>query len=54
MASNRQNRLRGESATFGMADVANISPTLVSAARRQDTVANQALGGIVGTEADPK
>ena len=54
MTSDGQNRLRGESATLGMADVTNVPPALVSAVRGQVTVTNRALGGIAGAEADPE
>ena len=54
MTSDGQNRLRGESATLGMADVTNVPPALVSAVRGQVTVTNRALGGMAGAEADPE
>ena len=54
MASNGKNRLQGEFATLGVADVTNVSPTLVLAARGQVAVTNLALEGIVGTEVDLK
>ena len=54
MTSNGQNRLRGESATLGVANVMNVSPTLVSTTRGQVTVTNRALEGIAEIEANPK
>ena len=54
MASDSQNMSRGESATLGIADVADISPTLDSTAKGKVTVVNRALGGIAGIEADQK
>ena len=54
MTSNGQNRLQGESATLGIANVTNVSPTQDSATRGQVVVTNRALEGIQGNKVDPK
>ena len=47
-------RLRGESATLGMVDVTNVSPTMVSTVRGQVAITKRALEGVGGTEVDPE
>ena len=54
MASNEHNRFRGKSATLGVVDVMDVSPTMVSATRQQVVATNWALEGIRGIDANPE
>ena len=51
MASDGQKRLRGKSATLGVADVMDVFLVMVLATRGQVVIANQTLEVIGGTEA---
>ena len=54
MASIEQDRFWGEFAPFGVANMMDVSPTMVLATRGQVAVTNWTIKGIRGTEADPE